>query len=144
MPARQDPYRAMNFRVEIDGIAAALFSECTGLESSIDVVEYREGADSSLSVRKLPGLRKYSNITLKRGVTEDKELYRWHRNILNGELDRRNGSIVLQDDQRNDVLRWTFRSGWICRYEGPALSAKSSEVAMETIEICHEGLELDV
>jgi phage tail-like protein len=143
VPAGQnDPYRAMNFRVEVDGIAAASFSECSGLESSVEVVEYREGTDSSLSVRKLPGLRKYANIVLKRGVTQDKDLYAWHRNILNGQLDRRDGSIVLQDDQRNDVLRWIFRNGWICKYEGPTLNAKSSEAAIETIEICHEGLEL--
>jgi phage tail-like protein len=139
----EHPYRAMNFRVEIDGIAAAVFSECSGLESSIDVVDYREGSDSSLSVRKLAGLRKYPNITLKRGITADKELYNWHRKILNGEMDRRNGSIILLDDQRTEVLRWNFWNGWICKYEGPVLNAKSSEVAIETIEICHEGLQLE-
>jgi len=144
VPANQDhPFRAMNFRVEIDGIASSSFSECSGLASSVDVVEYREGADPSLSARKLPGLRKYANITLKRGVTQDKELFNWYRNILNGEVDRRNGSIILQDDKRNDVLRWQFRNGWICKYEGPTLNGHSSEVAMETIEICHEGLELE-
>jgi phage tail-like protein len=140
--ARVDPYRNFNFRVEIEGIAAASFSECSGLQSSIEVVEYRQGSDSSLSVRKLPGLRTYSNITLKRGITQDRELYEWHRKVLDGEVDRRNGSIILLDDDRNEVLRWNFHSGWICRYEGPTLNGKSNEVAIETIEICHEGLEL--
>jgi phage tail-like protein len=138
---RQDPYRAFNFRVEIEGIAEASFAECMGLESSIDVLEYREGGDKTSNTRKLPGLRKYTNITLKRGYTQNKDLYNWHRKILDGEIDRRNGSIILLDDQRTDVLRWTFHRGWICKYEGPTLNAKSSEVAMETIEICHEGRE---
>jgi phage tail-like protein len=142
MATPQQPYRAMNFRVEIDGIASASFSECTGLGSSIDVVEYREGGDPSLSTRKLPGLRKYTNITLKRGITGNRDLYDWHRKILGGELVRRNGSVILLDDQRQEVVRWNFLNGWICKYEGPTLDAKSSEVAIETVEICHEGLEL--
>jgi phage tail-like protein len=139
---RQDPYWSFNFRVEIEGIATASFSECSGLESSVDVVEYREGGDPMMSVRKLPGLRKYTNLTLKRGITQDKELYNWHRRILDGEIDLRNGSIFLLDDKRTEVLRWNFHNGWIRRYEGPTFNAKSNEVAIETIEICHEGLEL--
>jgi phage tail-like protein len=140
---RQDPYRSFNFRVQIEGIATASFSECSGLESSVDVVEYREGSDPVPSVRKLPGLRRYANLTLKRGITQDRELYNWHRKILDGEIDRRNGSIFLLDDKRTEVLRWNFHNGWICRYEGPTFNAKSNEVAIETIEICHEGLELE-
>ena len=142
MAQRVDPYRSFNFRAEIEGIAEASFSECSGLGSSVDVVEYREGGDSSLSVRKLAGIRKFPNLTLKRGITQNKELYSWHRKILDGEMDRRNGSIILLDDHRQEVLRWDFHNGWICKYEGPTLNGKSSEVAIETIEICHEGLEL--
>ena len=92
--------------------------------------------------RKLPGLTRYANIVLRHGITRP-ELWDWRKNIVDGNPDRRNGSIKLLDDQRNEVLRWNFRDGWICKWEGPTLNAKSNEVAIETIEIAHEGLELD-
>jgi phage tail-like protein len=139
-PQRNDPYKAFNFLVEIDGIAHAVFSEVTGLESETAVIEYRAGGENV--VRKLPGLTKFANITLKRGITQDAELWNWRKSIVDGDIDRRNGSIVLLDDKRSPVLRWNFRNGWICKWEGPALSAKSNEVAIETMEIAHEGLEL--
>jgi len=139
-PQRNDPYKAFNFLVEIDGIAHAVFSEVTGLESETAVIEYRAGGENV--VRKLPGLTKFGNITLKRGITQDAELWNWRKSIVDGDIDRRNGSIVLLDDKRSPVVRWNFRNGWICKWEGPALSAKSNEVAIETMEIAHEGLEL--
>ena len=139
-PQRNDPYKAFNFLVEIDGIAHAVFSEVTGLESETAVIEYRAGGENV--VRKLPGLTKFGNITLKRGITQDAELWNWRKSIVDGDIDRRNGSIVLLDDKRSPVVRWHFRDGWICKWEGPALSAQSNEVAIETMEIAHEGLEL--
>ena len=141
---RNDPYRAFNFRVEIDGLTVGAFSECSGLASDGDAVDYREGTDFALTVRKLPGLRKYSNITLKRGYTQNNELWRWYRNIVNGVADRRDGSIVLMDEERKDVLRWNFTSGWINKIEAPSFKANGNEVAMESIEIVHEGLMLDI
>jgi len=105
-------------------------------------VDYREGTDSWLSVRKLPGLRKYTNITLKRGFTDNQDLWQWYLNILNGVDDRRNGAIVLQDETHTDKLRWEFQNGWICKWEGATMNATSNDVAIETIEICHERLEL--
>ena len=143
MPAsqRNDPYKSFNFIVEIDGIARAAFSEVSGLESETAVIEYRSGQD--FVTRKLPGLTRYANIVLRHGVTKDHELWDWRKNIVEGNPDRRNGSIKLLDDQLNEVLRWNFRDGWICKWVGPTLNAKSNEVAIETIEIAHEGLELD-
>jgi phage tail-like protein len=138
-PQRNDPYKAFNFLVEIDGIARAAFSEVSGLESETAVIEYRAGGENV--VRKLPGLTKFGNIVLRRGVTQDAELWDWRKNVVDGNVDRRNGSIALLDDQRNEVVRWNFRSGWICKWEGPTFNAKANEVAIETIEIAHEGLE---
>ena len=138
---RHDPYKAFNFRVEIDGIARAAFSEVGGLESETAVIEYRVGGEPS-TVRKLPGLTKYANIVLRRGITQDPELWNWRQTVVQGKVDRRNGSIVLLDDDRTEVLRWNFFQGWIAKWEGPALNAKANEVAIETIEIAHEGLEL--
>ena len=139
---RVDPYLSGNFRVEIDNTSVASFCEVQGLEISVEAVDYREGADPLLSVRKLPGLARYSNITLKRGYTQNQDLWAWMKNILNGVSDRRNGSIVLLDLEHNDVVRWNFRNAWPCRYAGPSLHADSNEVAIEAIELCCEQIEL--
>ena len=139
-PQRDDPYKAFNFIVEIDGIARAGFSEVSGLESETTVIEYRVGGERN-AVRKLPGLTKYANIVLRRGVTQDAELSNWRKTVEDGQVDRRNGSIILRDDDGNDVVRWNFFNGWISKWEGPALNASKNEVAIETIEIAHEGLE---
>ena len=139
-PKRDDPYKAFNFVVEIDGIARAAFSEVGGLESETAVIEYRVGGEPS-TVRKLPGLTRYSNIVLRRGVTKDAELWNWRQTVVQGNVDRRNGSIILLDDDGTEVVRWNFFHGWIAKWEGPTLNAKGNEVAIETVEIAHEGLE---
>ena len=141
---RTDPFRSFNFRVEIDGLTVGNFSEVSGLSSDGDMVEYREGTDLPLTVRKLTGLRKYNNITLKRGYTENMEIWNWYQNIINGVSDRRNGSIILMNEERNDVMRWNFENGWINKIEGPGLNATGNEVAIETAEIMHEGLVFEV
>jgi phage tail-like protein len=139
---REDPWRSFNFLVEIDGIPVANFSDVSGLSSDTDVIEYREGSDGPLTARKLPGLSKFTNISLKRGYTTNEDLWRWRRNILDGREDRRNGSVVLLDEQRNRVMEWHFVNGWISKYEGATLNAKGNEVAVETVEIAHEGLRI--
>ena len=141
---RIDPYRGFNFRIEIDGLTLGAFSECSGLTAEGDPVEYREGTDVPNTVRKLVGLRKYSNITLKRGYTKNNELWTWYANIANGTQDRRNGTIVLMSEDRQDVMRWNFENGWINKVEGPTFNASGNEVAIESAEICHEGLILEV
>lgn len=140
---RTDPYRTFNFRVEIDGLTVGSFSECSGLSTEGDAVEYREGTDVPLTVRKLMGLHKYSNITLKRGYTKNAELWNWYRNIVNGVPDRRNGSIILVDEERKDVLRWSIENAWIRKIEAPSFKASGNEVAIESIELVHEGLMLE-
>ena len=137
MPHREDPYRSFNFRVEIDNVTIAAFSEVGGLEASVDVVEYRTGSDTLQTVRKLPGLRKYGNIVLRRGLTQNHELWAWFRSG-----DRRNGAIILLDDALNDAVRWHFTNAFPCKWEGPALNARASEVAIESIELAVEGIDL--
>jgi phage tail-like protein len=138
--ARDDPYNGFNFRVEIDGVSLAAFSEVSGLENETAVIEYRVGGDPN-TVRKLPGLTRYADIVLRRGITQDAELWSWRKNVIEGKTDRRNGSIVLLDDEGNQVVRWNFLQGWICKWKGPALDARDNEVAIETIAIAHEGLD---
>lgn len=139
---RNDPYGQFNFLIEIDGVVKGGFSEASGLTTDTNVIEYREGAEQQGTPRKLPGLMKYNNIVLKRGWTKDKSLWAWRKKVIDGKTQRNSGSIVLLDEARNEALRWNFREGWPSKWEGPALNAKTSEVAVETLEIAHEGLEL--
>ncbi len=139
---RVDPYRGYNFRLEIDNTSVAGFSECGGLTFDTDPVDYREGTDPRLSVRKLRGLSKFTNISLKRGYTQNKDLWNWYKTILNGAVERRNGAVVLQDETHNDVLRWNWSDGWIAKYEGPAFNAHTNDVSIEHIEIVVEHVEL--
>jgi len=141
---RNDPFRTFNFRVEIDGLTVGSFSEVSGLSAEGDSVDYREGTDLRNNVRKLIGLRKFPNIVMKRGYTSNDELWGWYINILNGLPDRRNGSIILMNEARQDVLRWNFENGWVNKIEGPMLKASGNEIAMESVEIIHEGIALEV
>jgi phage tail-like protein len=136
---RNDPYGGYNFLVEIDGITRAGFRECSGLDTSQDAGEYREGTDP-LTVRKLPGLIKYSNVTLKRGITDDAELWEWRKTVMAGQIERKNMSIILMNDAREEKLRWNLTSCWPTKWDGPSFNATSSDVAVETLEIAHEGL----
>ena len=139
---RTDPYRGYNFKIEIDNTEVAGFSEASGLTFDTDPVEYREGTDIPLHVRKLTGLRKFGNLSLKRGITNSTSLWDWYKNVLNGVPDRRNGAVILRDEEHNDVMRWEFENGWISKWEGPTLNATSNDVGIEGIEICVERVEL--
>lgn len=140
--ARNDPYAQFNFLVELDGLTVAGFTEVGGIATESDVIEYRNGSDDA-TVRKLPGLRKYSNITLKRGYTQNLELWEWRMTTENGQTERRDGVIILLDEARQPVLRWIFREGWISKYEGAALNSTTSEAAIESLEIAHEGIVME-
>ena len=139
---RKDPYAAFNFVVEIDNVTVAGFSECTGVNTETDAIEYRTG-DHDITVTKLPGLKKFGNITLKRGFTASKELWEWRKKVLDGKTERQSGSIVLQNEARQEALRWNFREGWPRKWDGPSFNAKTNEVAIETLEIVCEGIALE-
>lgn len=137
---RKDPYHGFRFIVQIDGITRGGFRECSGLDSSQDPVEYREG-NEPLRARKLPGLNKSSNISLKRGMTDDKDLWTWRKKAIDGKVDRKNGSIILMDDAGEEKIRWNFVDGWPTKWTGPTFNATANEVAIETMDIAHEGVE---
>ena len=141
---RDDPYANFNFLVDIDGgggigLAVGGFMECSGLESETEVIEYRMGNENRNSVRKLPGITKFSNITLKRGFIGAMDLYDWRQKVIDGQVERREFSITLLDESRNPVYKWNIRRAWPCRMSGPKLAAGQSGMAVEEIEICHEG-----
>ncbi|MEO0249683.1 MAG: phage tail protein [candidate division WOR-3 bacterium] len=139
-PKRKDPYENFNFRVEIDGITQAGFSEVIIPEAGIDVVEYREGNESS-HVRKIPGRVRYGNVILKWGITNSQELYNWWKAVRDGNVMRKNMSIVLMDLQRIDVKRWNVKEAWPVSYAVGPLDAKGRDVLIEKLEIANEGVE---
>jgi phage tail-like protein len=138
---RNDPYVAFNYLIEISGIRVGGFNEVSGLDAEIEPVNYRNG-DEDFVARKLPGIKKFPNIVLKRGIIGDIDAFDWFRRGALGTVDRREGAIILRDEERNEVMRWKFIRGWACKYTGPSLKADSSAVAIESIEICHEGLDV--
>ncbi len=146
---RNDPYAAYNFLVTVNGISndgeavSGSFTEVSGLEFEISPIEYRNGSEPA-TVRKIPGLVKYTNLTLKRGITGDLVFWNWILAGVQGAVQRADGSIVLLDEARNEVLRWNFTRAWPCKYSGPGLNAANNEIAMNTLEIAHEGLEVAV
>jgi len=145
---RADPYPCYNFDVVIQGISddgkavKGSFSEVHGLDVELDVIDYRNGSED-ITVRKLPGLRKFSNIVLKRGLVGDLTLWNWILSAMQGTVRRANMSITLLDENRNPVMQWHFVRAWPCKWSGPGLNAKSNDVAIETLEICHEGMSID-
>lgn len=137
---RQDPFRNFNFLVEIDGIAQGSFIECSGLSASTEVIEVREGGNNT-TVSKLPGKTTYTDITLKWGLTASKDLWQWRAQVINGQLARKNGSVVVYDlANRVEVARWNFVAAWPSKWEGSTLNAKGTDIAIDTLVLSHEGI----
>ena len=137
---RVDPYKGFRFRVEIDGIQQAGFSECSGLGSHVEVVEYREGGEVS-TVRKLPGKAMFPDIVLKWGSTDSTELFDWHVAAIKGLIQRKLGSVVMCDDTGGEKVRWNFYGAWLSKWDGPSFNAKGNDVAIETLTISCERVE---
>lgn len=144
---RDDPYPALHFQVVIAGVfddgksVRGSFSEVSGLGVEVAPIEYRNGSEDG-TVRKMPGLQKFTNIALKRGVIGDLAFWSWIKSVMDGQVQRANGTITLLDESGQPVMTWKFRRAWPCKWTGPTLNASKNEVAIETLELCHEGLEV--
>jgi phage tail-like protein len=137
---RIDPYRSFNFLVELEGIAQAGFTDCTGLGSTTEIIETREGGDNT-TMRKLPGKTSYADITLKWGLTDSTELWDWRQQIVDGIINRKHGSVVVYDmNNRLEVARWNFVNAWPTKWEGPAFTAKGNDIAIDTLVLANEGV----
>ena len=135
---------ALRWYLEIDGITEGIFKEVTGLDSETEVVEHRvTGKNGNLIVHKVPGALKWSNIVLRRGLTDDRKLHDWREKIEKGQIEanRKNGSVTLYSPDQKVVAKYTFKKGWPCKFKGPVLDAAKNEIAIEELEIAHEGLE---
>lgn len=143
MAAASGPYETFNFLVSIDGVVATDFSECTLPVVSIDVVEYREGNDAVNNVHKLPGLTKYGNLVLKRGLSPGAStlaIWNWVSTFIAGAGHPTTITVTLMDASRHPVIRWSFTNAWPIKYESPALNGQASAVAIETLEVAVEGM----
>ncbi len=147
MPRRDnDPYTNFQFRLELNNIQVAGFAECTGLQMETKVFEYKEGGRNETAL-KFPETSTYGNITLKRGVTNANELIDWQLDIVSGTFDinprtqKTNIAIILMDEKGEDVKRWNLINAFPVKWIGPDLKASSSEIAIETLEITHEGIQ---
>lgn len=134
------PYGSFRYQLEIDGLAAGGFSEVSGFDATVEVKDYREG-DMPITPSKVPGLVKYTNITLKKGLTDTSmELYNWIMEGVNGEIVRKTVTITLLDQTEAAVASWQVINAWPTKYTAPSFNAGSSEVSIETLEIAHEGM----
>ncbi|MGR9072435.1 MAG: phage tail protein [Gammaproteobacteria bacterium] len=155
---REDPVRAFNFQVSLMESSSSLgsavttiafgnvidkpvagFNECTGLEMSLDIEEYQEGGNNG-TVLKFPSRAKWSNITLKKGLTTGTDLWDWFFGFVEGRGERKDGVITLLDGEFKTHTAWHFVRAIPIRYTAPSLNAQQSNVAVESIEIAHEGL----
>lgn len=135
-----DPYRAYNFKIEVQGSTEGHFTECTGLGVKVKPIEYREGG--SAEVRQLPGPVEYGSITLRYGLTTSADLWDWFQKIVRGEIERRNISIIMLDtDSRTEVLRWNLVRAWPSEWKGMPLNASNHEVAVETMTLVFESVD---
>ncbi len=143
MPPK-DPLASYTFALEIQGLTEATFREGAGFDSETEVIEHREvGKGGVVFIKKLPGALKWSNITLRRGITDSLDLWKWRKKVADGDIEgaRMDGSIVVYNPKLQEVARYNFKRGWPCKWRGADLNATANEVAIEELEIAHEGLE---
>jgi len=136
------PLPVFHFRVEWGGNRVG-FSEVSGLTQEAQVIEYRDGAMPEHSTIKMPGLRKFNNVVLKRGIIKgDNDFARWLSTISMNTVERRDVIISLLNEQHDPVMVWKVNQAFPVKVEGPGLKASGNEVAIESIELAHEGLEV--
>src|SRR5262245_17124559 len=140
---RENPYSNFNFIVLVDGQEAAAFCEVSGLDSENTPIEYREGADATNSLRKLPGIEKYSNVTLKRGITGSLTLWNWRKEVRDSTSTfppRKEVTIKLlneKGDRNTPAMTFKLRNAWPTKITGPSFNAKGNEIALEQLDLVH-------
>jgi phage tail-like protein len=139
-------YPLSNFHFQVDwGGTRIGFTEVSGLNIENDVIDYREGSSPEYSSTKMPGQQKYSNIVLKRGIHKgDNEFFDWMKTIKMNKVERRDITISLLDEEHAPAIIWKVKNAWPVKYAGPVLKADGNEVAIETLELAHEGITVEV
>jgi phage tail-like protein len=139
---QQYPLPVFHFTVQWGGTRIG-FSEVSGLTQENQAIEYRDGSFPEYSSIKMPGLRKFSNVTLKRGIVKaDNDFFKWLSTVKLNQVERRDVVVSLLNENHEPVMTWKIQNAFPVKVEGPSLKASGNEVAIESIEIAHEGLEL--
>jgi len=144
MADREDPLVGFHFGIEIQGVINGYFTECSGLGSEQEVIEHKVVTEQGTEViMKLPGRLKWENITLKRGITSNMDIWKWRKDVEDGNVDsaRHNGSVIMYDQHLNSVARWNFEQAWPVKVSGPQPKADSNEIGVEELTIAHEYIE---
>ncbi|HLN89739.1 MAG TPA: phage tail protein [Candidatus Binatia bacterium] len=136
---KENPYRKFRFLIEIEGLTVGGFSEVSGLQLETEVETIEEWGVNNY-VHKLPKKTKYPNIVLKRGIIDSNNLWKWHQDVVNGKTSRKSGCIILLDGMGNEKRRWRFTQAYPLKWSGPELKADSNDVAVESLEFVHEGI----
>jgi phage tail-like protein len=138
-----DPYRSYNFKLVVQGVVQGHFTRVDGLGMKIDRILYRAGGENS-TVRVIPGQVEYSVVTVRFGLTDSTELLRWLFAAADGRVERRNVSLAMLDDAGStEVRRWNLIGAWPCEWYGAPLDALGKELAIETLSLAYDRLELD-
>lgn len=138
-----DPISVFAFALELKGVTEASFREASGFGSENDVIEFKEQGPKGVSyIHKMPGLLKWQNINLKRGITTNPDLWKWRQMVIDGQIEkaRMNGSVVGYDENGDEMIRYNFVNGWPSKWQASGLNAQGNEPIIEEIEIAHEGL----
>jgi|SRR6478735_1347151 phage tail-like protein len=143
--AASDAISNWAYQVEVDGVALAQFKEASGLGTEVSVIEQIENRPGGMPVTvKLPGIAKWSDVTLKRGISDDPGWWEWMKQVQEGKIDdaRRNASIVLYSYERGEKMRFNLQACWPSKISLSALQAGGTEIAMEEVTLVHQGLEI--
>lgn len=138
-PRPKDAHIGLQFWVQLGQVEVAGFRECQGLQVETELFEYSEGGLNTYT-HKFPVRSKYKNVVLKRGLDETRDLYSWYMKSINGQIQRQDISIVVYDSRGNEVEKWDLQRAFPCKWTGPDLNASQGAVAIETLEIAHEGV----
>lgn len=137
------PVSVFHFQVEWGGSRVG-FTEVSGLTIEVQPIDYREGSYKDYQVTKMPGIPQFTNITLKRGIFRgDNEFYQWLTTIKLNQVERRDITISLLNEDHQPLMVWNVSQAWVTKVNGPSLNSTSNEVAVEEIELCHEGLTIE-
>ena len=142
--AERDPLIGAHFALDVDGVVSAFFKEASGFNNSTEVITHQAVDDKGRSViQKIPGDLTWDDITLRRGITDDRALWDWRQKVIDGQVEdaRANGSIIMYNTTNDEVARFNFVNGWPSGWKGPDVSSEDQTVAIEEITIAHEGLE---
>ena len=143
MAQTRDPLVGFHYAIEVQGVVTGYFTECSGIGSEHEIIEHKIVDEKGRElIQKIPGRLKWENVTFKRGITENMDIWDWRETVVQGQVDdaRRNGSIVMFNQSLKEVARWNFENAWPLKVSGPSMKADSNEFGIEELVLTHEGL----